>query len=147
MARLYLLIIVLGIVGGVAFAAKSYYEWSEQTIATLRENNIKLASAAETLQNTVDNMAADAKRNEELNQNLSRQLVQSRKDLNVLRSKFARIDLTMEALQDPVNLEERVDRAVNRLIDDIANETTPPSDTTDATGGVSGENSRADSSN
>lgn len=147
MARLYLLIIVLGIVGSVAFAAKSYYEWSEETIATLRENNVRLVSAAETLQNTVDQMAADAQRNEQLNQNLTRQLTESRKDLNILRSKFARIDLTMEALQDPVNLEERVDRAVDRLIDDIARETTPPSNTNDATDGVSGEISGTNSSN
>lgn len=147
MARLYLLIIVLGIVGSVAFAAKSYYEWSEQTIATLRENNVRLVSAAETLQNTVDQMAADAQRNEQLNQNLTRQLTESRKDLNILRSKFARIDLTMEALQDPVNLEERVDRAVDRLIDDIARETTPPSNTNDATDGVSGEISGTNGSN
>lgn len=147
MARLYLLIIVLGIVGSVAFAAKSYYEWSEQTIATLRENNVRLVSAAETLQNTVDQMAADAQRNEQLNQNLTRQLTESRKDLNILRSKFARIDLTMEALQDPVNLEERVDRAVDRLIDDIAKETTPPSNTNDPTDGVSGEISGTNGSN
>lgn len=147
MTKLYLLIIVLGILGGIGYGAKTYYEWSQETISTLRENNVKLESAAETLQNTVEQLAADAKRNEELNQNLSRQLAESRKDLNVLRSKFARIDLTMEALQNPANLEERVDRAVNKLIDNIARETARLSDTVDSADSVSGEDSRTDSSN
>ena len=146
MAKLYLLIIMIGIIGGVGYTAKSYYEWSEETIGTLRENNVKLASAAETLQNTVDQMVADAERNEELNQNLTIQLAASREYLNTLRNKFARIDLTMEALQDPTNLEERVQRAVDRLISDIAEDTTAPGDITDAPDGVSGENAGTDSS-
>ena len=37
----------------------------------------------------------------------------------------------MEALTDPVDLEERVQNAVNRLIDEIAKDTTPPSDADD----------------
>lgn len=147
MAKLYLFIIVIGIVGGAGYGAKSYYDWSEQTIATLRENNVRLQSAAETLQNTVNQLAADAERNEELNKNLTRELQESRQYLNTLRARFARIDLTMEALQDPQNLEERVDRAVERLIRDIASETSRPGDPVDAADGVSGENSGTASSN
>ena len=147
MARLYLIIIILGILGGGSYAAKSYYDWSQETIATLRENNVKLQSAAETLQNTVNQMAADAERNEALNKQLTSELQASREYLNTLRAKFARIDLTMEALQDPANLEERVDRAVDRLIKDIADETTPPSDTVDNADGVSGQDDGTGSSN
>jgi hypothetical protein len=84
-------------------------------------------------------MVADAERNEELNKNLTVQLQASREYLNTLRNKFARIDLTMEALTDPDNLEARVNRAVERLIQDIADETTPPSDTTDIDDGVPGQ--------
>lgn len=147
MAKLYLLLIVCGLIGGVGYGAKSYYEWSEATISTLRTNNVQLASAAETLQNTVDTMAADAERNEKLNQNLTAQLNESREYLNTLRAKFARIDLTMEALTDAQNLEERVNNAVERLISDIADETTPPSAVDDTPNGVLGEDSGTDSSN
>jgi chromosome segregation ATPase len=128
MARLYLIIIILGILGGGGYAAKSYYEWSEATIATLRENNVKLKSAAEELQATVEKMAADAKRNEELNQNLTKRLQQSQEHLDKLRGVFAKIDLTMEALTDAQGLEDRVNNAVERLIGRIQDETTPPSD-------------------
>ena len=135
MAKLYLIIIVMSLLSCVGYAGYSYYIWSEQTIGTLRENNVKLKSAAETLQETVERMEADAKKNEELNKNLTRRLQQSQEHLDKLRGVFAKIDLTMEALTNAQGLEERVDNAVAKLINRIENETTPPSaDPVDADG-------------
>ena len=147
MARLYLILIILGILGGGGFAAKSYFDWSQETITTLRTNNIKLQDAAETLQNTVDQMVADAARNEELNKNLTQQLQQSQEHLTKLRGVFAKIDLNMEALTDAQNLEERVNNAVEKLIERIADETDPNPSAADDADGVSGQDSRADGSN
>ena len=65
MAKLYLIIIVMGLLSGVGYGGYNYYLWSEQTISTLRENNVKLKSAAETLQATVERIQADAKKNEQ----------------------------------------------------------------------------------
>lgn len=146
MAKLYLIIIILGILGGGGYAAKSYYEWSEATIATLRENNIKLKDAAETLQATVEKMAADQKKNEELNRDLTKRLQQSQEHLDKLRGAFAKIDLTMEALTDAQGLEDRVNRAVDRLIGWIADETNPNPIADDATDGVRDENAGTGSS-
>jgi peptidoglycan hydrolase CwlO-like protein len=146
MAKLYLIIIVLGILGGVGYGAKSYYEWSEATIATLRENNVKLKSAAETLQNTVEKMAADAQKNEQLNKDLTKRLQQSQEHLDKLRGAFAKIDLTMEALTNAQGLEDRVNRAVEKLIGWIAEETDPNPPTDDTSDGVSGENAGTGSS-
>ena len=84
MAKIYLMIIVLGIVSSVGYAAKSYYEWSQETITTLRENNVKLKGAAETLQATVEKMTADAEKNEKLNKDLSKRLQQSQEHLDKL---------------------------------------------------------------
>lgn len=147
MARLYLIIIILGILGGGGYAAKSYYEWSEATIATLRENNVKLKSAAEELQNTVEKMAADAKKNEQLNKDLTKRLQQSQEHLDKLRGVFAKIDLTMEALTDAQGLEDRVNNAVERLIGRIEDETTPPSDKPVDTDGVRSDAGEGSSSN
>lgn len=147
MARLYLIIIILGILGGGGYAAKSYYEWSEATIATLRENNVKLKSAAEELQNTVEKMAADAKKNEQLNKDLTKRLQQSQEHLDKLRGVFAKIDLTMEALTDAQGLEDRVNNAVERLIGRIEDETTPPSDKPTDTDGVRSDAGEGSSSN
>ena len=91
-------------------------------------------------------MAADAKKNEELNRNLTKRLQQSQEHLDKLRGVFAKIDLTMEALTNAQGLEDRVNAAVEKLIGRIENETTPPSDEPASTDGVSGENAGAGSS-
>ena len=126
----------MSILGSVGYGGYSYYLWSQETIGTLRENNVKLKSAAETLQNTVDTMAADAKKNEQLNKDLTNRLQQSQKHLDKLRGVFAKIDLTMEALTNAQGLEDRVNNAVNKLIGRIEDETTPPSDKPTDTGSV-----------
>lgn len=131
---------------GVGYAGYTYYMWSQETIGTLRENNVKLESAAQTLQATVEKMAADQKKNEQLNKDLTKRLQQSQEHLDKLRGVFAKIDLTMEALTNAQGLEDRVNNAVNKLIGRIQDETTPPSDKPDDSGGVSGETSGADSS-
>ena len=139
MAKIYLFLLIMGILGGVGYTGYSYYMWSQETIGTLRENNVKLKSAAETLQNTVDRMTADIKKNEELNKNLSKRLQQSQEHLDKLRGVFAKIDLTMEALTNAQGLEDRVNNAVEKLINRIENETTAPSNEPTTSDGVSGE--------
>ena len=119
---------LVSLMGGVGYAGYSYYIWSEETIGTLRENNVKLKTAAETLQATVEQMAADQKKNEQLNKDLTKRLQQSQEHLDKLRGVFAKIDLTMEALTNAQGLEDRVNNAVNKLINRIQDETTPPSD-------------------
>ena len=146
MAKVYLFLFLVSLMSGVGYAGYSYYMWSQETIGTLRENNVKLKTAAETLQNTVEKMAADAKKNEELNKNLTKRLQQSQEHLDKLRGVFAKIDLTMEALTNAQGLEDRVNAAVGKLINRIENETTPPSDEPASTDGMSGENSGTGSS-
>jgi len=138
MAKLYLIIIVVSLSSGVGYGGYNYYIWSEATIGTLRENNVKLKTATETLQDTIVQIEANAEKNEELNKNLTKQLQQSQQHLDKLRGVFAKIDLTMEALTNAQGLEDRVDRAVGRLLEKIESETTPASDEPDAPDGVSG---------
>lgn len=134
MIRLYVALFILSTLGGVGYGAYKYYTWTQATMIILRENNVKLEQATVTLQNTVDSMAADAKKNEELNRNLTTRLQQSQVHLDALRNKFARIDLTLEALTDAENLESRVNNAVTRLIEKIQSETTPPTKPTPDSG-------------
>jgi len=146
MAKLYLILFLATLMSGVGYAGYSYYMWSQETMNTLRENNVKLKSAAETLQATVEKITADAKKNEQLNNDLTKRLQQSQEHLDKLRGVFAKIDLTMEALTNAQGLEDRVNNAVNKLIGRIQDETTPPSDKPDDTSGVSGKTSGTDSS-
>lgn len=139
--KLYLVLFLVGILSAAGYGAKSYYVSTQATIATLRENNTKLELAAQTLQNTIVTMREDAERNAELNRNLTARLRESQVHLDALRTRFAQIDLTMEALTDAQNLEDRVNRAVGRLINDIAKETNPNPVSTAPADGVSSDQS------
>lgn len=132
--------------GGIGFGAYKYYMWSQETMNILRENNIKLEQVSITLQNTVDQMEADAQKNEELNRNLTQRLQRSQVHLDALRSKFAKIDLTMEALTNAEGLEERVNNAVERLISRIERETSPNVDAP-STDGVQQSGTESSNSN
>lgn len=124
MIRVYLLLFILGTLGGIGYTAYSYYVNTQATIAQLRENNTKLEMAAETLQNTVDTMKQDAERTAALTQELTKKLQQAESGLDRLRNRLSEINLTQEALTDPANLEQRINSAVERLINDIEKDTT-----------------------
>lgn len=124
MIRVYLLLFILGTLGGIGYTAYSYYISTQATIAQLRENNTKLEMAAETLQNTVDTMKQDAERTAALTQELTKKLQQAESGLDRLRNRLSEINLTQEALTDPANLEQRINSAVERLINDIEKDTT-----------------------
>lgn len=124
MIRIYLLIFILGSFGGVIYTGYRYYVNSEATIAQLRENNTKLELATQTLQNTVNTIQSDIERTAALNKELSFKLQEAESGLDRLRTRLSEIDLTQDALTDPIDLETRINNAVERLIDDIEKDTT-----------------------
>ena len=60
MIKVYATIIVIGLLGGMAYGAKYYYDTTQNTIAQLRENNAKLEVANEENQATIRQMDADS---------------------------------------------------------------------------------------
>jgi len=139
MIKVYLFLFIVGILGSVGYGGYSYYLWSQETMNTLRENNVKLEQVTVVQANTITELENNAAKNEELNKNLSTALQKSQVHLDALRNKFSKIDLTMEAITNPNGLEERVDNAVAKLIKRIENETSPDRNSTDAADSVSGK--------
>ena len=56
MVRLYLLIFVIGIIGVVGYAAKYYYDTTQNRIAILTKNNTTLKVAIETSEKSISNL-------------------------------------------------------------------------------------------
>ena len=56
MLKVYILIVVLGLVGGVVYGGYYYYKDTQARIATLTENSAKLEVAAKTQKNTIDTL-------------------------------------------------------------------------------------------
>ena len=74
MLKIYMLIIVLGLLGGVGYGAYYYYKDTQQRIQTLSENNAKLEVAAQQAQDTINVMIEDREKLAELNKGLQKDL-------------------------------------------------------------------------
>jgi hypothetical protein len=128
MFRIYAIIIILGILGGAAWAAKSYYVSTQNTIAQLRENNAKLEVANQENQATINQMVADNKRLNELTDQLNIDLRKSEEYGDELRATLNKHNLTHLANKKPGLIEKRMQDATDKLWDDLESVTSPTTD-------------------
>ncbi len=122
MAKLYLMFIVLGLLGGVGYGAYSYYITTQATIATLRTNNAKLEVALETATESLETMQATVEKTNKLNKELQSDLQAAEAYSDELRSKFSRLNLVQEALRDSEILEGKMNGATANLWREIMGE-------------------------
>ena len=119
MFRLYAIIIILGILGGAAWAAKYYYDTTQATIAQLRENNAKLEVANNENQKTIDKMTEDAVRLNALTDQLGEDLLKAEQYGDELRATLNKHNLTHLANKKPGMIEKRMQDATDKLWDDL----------------------------
>ena len=128
MIRIYIMIVVIGLVGGAVYAAKYYYDTTQATIATLRENNAKLETANQINQETIAQQQADAIKMAELNSQLTSDLQKAEQYGDELRSTLNKHNLTHLANKKPGLIEQRMQNATNKLWDDLESITGNTSD-------------------
>ena len=145
MLRVYLFLFLMATLGGIGYTAYSYYEISEAEKIQLRKNNVMLQGATETLEKTVSELRDEASSNALMIVDLQEALQKSEAGLDRLRKRFSQIDITREALEDPADLERRINRGVDRLIKNILSDTT--SDRSDDNTDILREDTGTDSSN
>ena len=119
MFRLYAILIVVGLLGGVVYGAKYYYDTTQNTIAALRENNAKLEVANETNQATIKQMGQDTARLNDLTNQLALDLQTSERYGDELRSTLNKHNLTHLANKKPGLIEKRMQNATDKLWDDL----------------------------
>ena len=119
MFRVYILIVVLGLLGGAVYAAKYYYDTTQATIAQLRENNAKLEVANEENQLTISKMEENSVRLNALTDQLNQDLRKSEEYGNELRNTLNKHNLTHLANKKPGLIEKRMQNATDKLWDDL----------------------------
>ena len=78
MLKVYMLLIVLGILGSVGYGGYTYYKDTQTRIATLTANNAKLEVAAQQQEQTINTMIEDREKLAELNKGLQKTYKQQR---------------------------------------------------------------------
>ena len=119
MIRLYAIIFIVAILGGVAYAAKYYYDTTQATISQLRENNAKLEVANETNQKTINKMLEDAVRLNALTDQLGDDLKKAEQYGDELRATLNKHNLTHLANKKPGLIEKRMQGKTDALWKDL----------------------------
>ena len=123
MIKVYALVVVVALLGGVGYAAKSYYTSTQQKIQTLSENNAKLEVAIEQSEKSVNLLKSEAAKNAELNKNLQEKLQKAEAYGDNLRNRLRKLDLLADAISNAKNLEGRMNGATAKLWREIMGET------------------------
>lgn len=123
MIRLYIFLFIAATALTIGYGGYRYVSNLQEQVVTLRENNVLLEQAVETNQATIDRMAAEATRNAQLQSQLQTRLQEANQRVSSLRTRLSQIDITRDALADPADMEQRINRGVQRLIQRILEDT------------------------
>ena len=123
---MYMLIIVVGLIGGVVYGAYAYYHDTQQRIKTLQENNAKLETVAKTNELTINSLQQSQEKFAELNNELQIKLDEAESYGDNLRKKLHKHNLTRLSIKKPGLIEKRINDGTNKLFDSIESITTHP---------------------
>ena len=126
MLKLYILIAVVGLVGGVVYGGWYYYKDTQARIQTLTENSAKLEIATKLQKSTINILIADAQKFAKLNNELQTKLIKANDYKNELLAKFRKHNLTRLSLQKPDLVEKRINNGTRKLLESFESITTPP---------------------
>ncbi len=129
MIKVYLFLIIMGVLSAVGFGGYLYYKDTQQRIAILTENNAKLEIAIQISEDSITTLQNDIAKNAELSRELQKELQIAEGYGDELRATLQKHNLTHLANKKPGLIEKRMQNATNRLWDDLAV-------ITDPTGGV-----------
>jgi len=128
MLKVYILIVVLGLVGGVVYGGFYYYKDTQARIAILTENSAKLEQATNTQKQTIDTLVEDAEKYRELNKELNTKLEAANEYKNKLIGKLRKHDLAKLSMQKPGLVEKKINNGTKKLFESLEKLTSIPSD-------------------
>jgi hypothetical protein len=134
MIKVYLFLIIMGVLGAVGFGGYMYYKDTQQRIAILTENNAKLEIAIQISEESITTLQNDIAKNAELNRELQKELQLAEGYGDQLRATLQKHNLTHLANKKPGLIEKRMQNATNRLWDNLADITNPNGVQPDTTG-------------
>ena len=115
MLKIYLLIIVLGLVGGSVYGAYYYYKDTQERIRILTENTAKLETAKKMQDDTINAMIEDRERFSALTKELQTNLDKANVYKDVLIGKLRKHNLAKLSLRKPGLVEKKINNGTKKL--------------------------------
>ena len=131
MVRVYITIIIMLILGAVAYGAKYYYDTTQETISVLRTNNATLETVnkqvttqfeeyRKTVQQEIEDYKAEVKKQQELNSELNTNLKKVQDANKEISKLLANTDIIKNSLADPKASEEKINEEIDVFFGDIS---------------------------
>ncbi len=131
MVRVYITIIIMLILGSVAYGAKYYYDTTQETISVLRTNNATLETVnkqvttqfeeyRKTVQQEIEDFKAEVKKQQELNTELNTNLKKVQDANKEISKLLANTDIIKNSLADPKASEEKINEEIDVFFGDIS---------------------------
>ena len=115
MIKIYILIVVVGLMGGVVYGGWNYYKDTQSRIQTLTENNAKIMAAKATQDNTIQALIEDREKFDKLNKELQVKLDKANDYKNTLIDKLRKHDLAKLSMKKPGMMEKRINNGTKKL--------------------------------
>ena len=126
MIKLYLLVVVVGLVGGAVYVGYYYYKDTQSRIQTLTENNAKIMAAKAAQDNTINTLIADREKFDKLNKELQTKLDKANDYKNTLIDKLRKHDLAKLSMKKPGLAEKRINNGTKKLFRSLESLTGAP---------------------
>ena len=119
MIKIYGLIIILLVLSGVGYGAVSYYNDTQERIATLRDNNAKLEVANKSKEEALKTIQSNVEKTNKLNKELQGRLQNAEVYQDELRKKLQKHDLTRLTEKKPGLVEKKINEGTQKLFNDF----------------------------
>ena len=126
MIKIYILVVVLGLVGGVVYGGWYYYKDTQARIQILTENSAKLEVATQQQEMTINTLVDDAEKYRELNKELNTKLEAANDYKNELIGKLRKHDLSRLSQQKPGLVEKKINNGTKKLFESFESITALP---------------------
>ncbi|HAI40087.1 MAG TPA: hypothetical protein DCM40_19340 [Maribacter sp.] len=119
MIKIYGLIVILIVLSGVGYGAVSYYNDTQERIATLRDNNAKLEVANKSKEEALKTIQSNVEKTNKLNKELQGRLQNAEVYQDELRKKLQKHDLTRLSEKKPGLVEKKINEGTQKLFNDF----------------------------
>jgi len=119
MIKIYGLIIILLVLSGVGYGAISYYNDTQERLATLRDNNAKLEVANKSKEEALKTIQSNVEKTNKLNKELQGKLQNAEVYQDELRKKLQKHDLTRLSEKKPGLVEKKINEGTQKLFNDF----------------------------
>ena len=119
MIKIYGLILILLVSSGAGYGALSYYNDTQERLATLRDNNAKLEVANKSKEEALKTIQSNVEKTNKLNKELQGRLQNAEAYQDELRKKLQKHDLTRLSEKKPGLVEKKINEGTQKLFNDF----------------------------